>query len=261
MNRKWLHLVSAAGLIGLAACKESTAPSLYNDATVTADVAASAGDAISTSVETMTGNEGTAALPSPGISFDLFGTKVMSVIRTRTCYDSTGTVVAACTPIASVRKIVTHVTLDGTRSGTTSTTGGATSSYTGAVHRVIDDTVKRVFSAGVETSRVHGALGTSHDTTSFSNGTVTRDHNEVATDSTVAVTWTLPRTTNPYPTSGKIIRNVALHTTFTSSTQTVTRDVTRRVEVDFNGTANVTLTINAKTCSLNLATHVVSNCQ
>jgi hypothetical protein len=37
--------------------------------------------------------------------------------------------------------------------------------------------------------------------------------------------------------------------------------VTKRIEVDFNGTGNVTLLIDGKTCNLNLLTRHVSNCQ
>lgn len=266
MNRKLLYLAMGAGLLGLASCKESTsAPALFNTATVTADVALSAGDAAATTVETMTGNEVTAAMPSPPArAFDLLGSasNTLSIIRNRTCFDSTGAVVAACSPIASVRKVVTHLTLDGSRSGTSTVTGGATVTWSGVVHRVADDTVNRNFAGATETSRTHNGFATSHDTTAFDNGTVRRDHDEAASDSVVGITWNLPRLTNPFPVSGKFIRNVALHTTFTSATQTATRDLTKRIEVDFPADAqgNVTLLIDAKTCNLNLVTHAVTNC-
>ncbi len=55
MSRRWMHLAAAATLAGLAACKESTSPSsaLFNETTVTNDVAASAGDALATTVNGM----------------------------------------------------------------------------------------------------------------------------------------------------------------------------------------------------------------
>jgi hypothetical protein len=267
MSRKWVHLLMAAGLVGLAACKENTSPSLIDNTTVTTDVAASAGDAIATAVETMTGNEGAAALPAPPISFDLLGSagNTLTVTRTRTCYDANGAVVAGCTPIATVRKIVTHVIMDGSRTGSNSVTGGATSNFAGAVHRVSEDTLTRIFNTAtppVETARAHTGIGSSHDTTTFAAGNVNRTHVEAASDSVLAVMFNLPRATNPYPVSGKIIRNVAVHTSVTNGAKTETKDFTKRVEVDFPADAqgNVTLLVDNKTCTLNLATHAVTNC-
>lgn len=266
MTRRILHVMTAAGLVGLAACKEGTSPTaaLFNDSTVTADVAASSGDAMATAVmQTMIGNEAAAAMPAPSVGFDLFGTRSFSWSRTRTCYDSTGAVVAACTPMSSVRKVITDFTLTGTRADTNSVTGGATTIFSGSVHRAGTDTVTRVFTSGSETSRVHSGLTTSHDTATFSNGTVSRTHDESAADSVRGVTWNLPRFSNPFPVSGYIVRIDTVHATFTSPTATDSRTVTRLVKITFPADAqgNVTLTINAKTCTLNLVTHKVFNCQ
>jgi len=43
----------------------------------------------------------------------------------------------------------------------------------------------------------------------------------------------------------------------------MTRDFTKRIEVDFPADAqgNVVLKIDAKVCNLNLVTHAVTNCQ
>lgn len=264
MNRNLLHLAMATTLVGLAACKESTAPpALFDTATVTADVAQSAGDAAATTVAVMLGNDSAAAMPSPP-AFDLFGSagNTLAIIRNRTCYDGSNAVVAGCSPMSSVRRVVTHLTLDGSRSGSNSVTGGATVTWSGVVHRVADDTVQRNFTNTTETSRTHVGFATSHDTTTFDNGTIKRDHAEAASDSVVGITWNLPRASNPFPVSGKFIRNVALHTTFTSATRTESRDLTKRIEVDFPADAqgNVTLLIDAKTCNLNLVTHAVSGC-
>jgi len=265
MSRRLLHLAMAAGLVGLAACKESTSPAaLFDAATVTADVVQSAGDAAATTVETLNGNQVAAALPSPPATpFDLLSAgNALNATRSRTCYDGSGVVVAACTPMSSVRKIVTHVTLDGSRSGSNSTTGGATVTWTGAVHRVADDTLTRNFTSTTETSRTHSGDAVSHDTTTFSNGTVDRTHDEAAHDSVKAVTYNLPRSGNPWPVSGSIVRVDSLHTTFTKGSQTVTKDLVKTVEVDFPADAqgNVVLKIDGKTCNLNLVTHAVTNC-
>lgn len=262
-------LVVAVAALGLAACSSSTAtlPSLYNDSTVTVDVATSAGDAAAAAIETMQANEATA-----GASADLVGSTALlatspapTVNRTRTCYDANGAVVAGCIPITSVRKIVTHATIDGTRNGSSTTTGGTSATWTGVVHRVSNDTLTRNFntaSPSVETSRTHSDLAVGHDTTMFTDGTMTRNAVEVTRDTVKAVTWNLPRTTNPFPVSGSIVRVDSVHVSLTKGTQTNTKDVVRIVEVDFSGDAqgNAVLKVNGKTCNLNLVTHVVSGC-
>ena len=256
------HFIVAAAVLGLAACgKDSSSPaSLIDDAQVTADVASAAGDAIATDLETLVGNETYALLPTAGISFDLFGVSGnnFTVNRTRTCYDAANAVVANCSP-ATTRKVVTHVAVDGARTGT---------NLTGVVHRVRDLTVTRNFNTAtpaVEVSRTHDGVGASHDTLTYANATtnVTRVHDEASVDSVVGVTWTLPRATNPWPVSGKMIRNVSLHVVVDTPTKHETRDVTKRVEVDYPADAqgNVVLHVNDKTCNLNLVTHAVTGCQ
>lgn len=251
-----IHLAMAA-LVGLAACtKDSTSPSsLVNDAQVVTDVATTAGDAIAADVGTMIGNEIATALPAPGIAFDLFGAQAdsIAVTRTKTCYDVSNAVVANCLPLSSVRSIVFHVTLDGTRSGT---------GFTAVVHRTRDWTLTRLFTASTETARQHDGVGTSHDTSVVTTATVTRTHAAATLDSTLAVVFDLPRASNPWPVSGKMVRRVTVHVTFANATAQGTRDYSKRVEVDFPADAqgNVTLLIDAKTCTLNLVTHAVTNC-
>lgn len=269
---KTVHAVSilvVAGLGAIAACNTATAPlasTLYNDSTVTADVAATSGDAVATDVETMIASEQTAALP--GAAPSLAGPSIsnsLSYSRTRTCYDGSDAVVAGCTPLSSVRKIVTHVAIDGSRSFSNSTTGGSNLEWSGAVHRVADDTTLRNFNTAippVETSRTHSATATGHDTTSFTRDTIKRFLSEAAHDRVNAVTWNLPRSTNPFPISGSIIRVDSVHATFTKGSVSESRDVVRTVEVDFpaDNQGNVVLKINDKTCTLNLVTHAVVNC-
>jgi hypothetical protein len=252
-----IPLVATAALVALAACsKDSTSPAtLVSDPQVTADVAASAGDAIATDVAAMIGDELNVALPAPGLSFDLMGTQddAISYTRDRICYD---VVVPACTPLSSVVTIVFHVTLDGSHDGVFFTT---------AVHRVRDWTLTRLFTDATETARQHDGVGTSNDTTVFHNAQtqVTRTHALTAHDTADAVVFNLPRSTNPWPASGTMIRRVAVHSTFSSPTQDATRDYTKRVEVDFPADAqgNVVLKIDDLTCTLNLVTHVVTDCQ
>jgi len=248
-------IILSAGLLAALACNTATAPvstSIYSDSTLTADVAATSGDAVAT-------------LPSSAVGLPSGTGNTLGYTRTRTCYDGSGAVVPGCSPLSSVRQIVTHVSLDGSRSFSTSTTGGTTISWSGAIHRVADDTMTRNFNSAtppVEVSRTHGATATGHDTTSFAGESVTRFEAEAAHDRVNGVTWDLPRSTNPFPVSGSITRVDSVHATFTKGTLTETRDVVRTVEVDFppDAQGNAVLKINGKTCTLNLVTHAVVNC-
>ncbi len=263
MSRKWLHWVMAAGLVGLGACKESTSPAaLFDETAVTNDVAASSGDAMATAVTGMTGNETSVGMAAPGVGFNRFGNSA-DFARTRTCYDSTGAVVAGCSPLSSVRRIITSSSLNTTRSDTTTVTGGATVAFSGAVHRSWLDTLTRSFASGTETSRTHSGLQTNHDTTTFNNGTVTRTHDEAAVDSIRGATWNLPRLSNPFPVSGYIVRTDTVHVTFTGPNGSQSKTEVKTVKITFppiDAQGNVTLTIDGKSCTLNLVTHRVSNC-
>src|SRR2546430_4466947 len=121
-------LVAAVAAISLAACGDSTTatPALFNDSTVTVDLATNAGDAAALTLETMQGNESAAGATADfaGSSALFASTNAPTVVRTRTCFDAAGVAVTNCSPIASVRKIVTHATIDGSRSGSNTTAGG-----------------------------------------------------------------------------------------------------------------------------------------
>jgi hypothetical protein len=258
---EFAYVIAAAALAGLAACgRDSTSPAaLISDAQVTADVAASAGATIAGDVAALVGDEIAIALPNASVGIDLFGARSDSVtlVRTRTCYDAADAVVANCA-LLTTRRIVFHVTMDGVRTG---------AAVTGRVHRARDWTLTRNFDAAappVEVSRTHDGVGTSHDTLTYVNaGTgVTRVHLEAAVDSVLGVTWTLPRLTHPWPVAGSVVRNVTVHVTADGPTSHESRDMTRRVAVDFppDAQGNVVLHVNALTCNLNLLTHAVTGC-
>lgn len=254
---------AAVAALGLVSCSDSTTPSLLNDADITADVAASAGDAIASAVETLAGNQLAGALPY-ATSADPVGQSV-NVTRSRTCFDAAGATIS-CSQLSAVRKIATSVVIDGDRSGTRTTDRGTTVSWTGVVHRVMADTLTRVFNTAeppVETSRVHVGVSTGSDTTTFTDGTLSRKASEAFIDSVNAITFNLPRASNPWPVSGTIVRNASIDVTLTRGDETHTRSVARRVQVTFPADAqgNVVLQINTTTCSLNLVTHRVTNCQ
>ena len=272
-------LVMAAMATGLAACGEAVTSthlaSLASDSTVTKDVATSAGDAIATHVQTMVANETAAALPGSAMPFGFDGSSSgggspmnnsLTFNRTRTCYDAAGAVVAGCRPESSVRKIVTLVTMDGSRSGSSSTTGGESKTFLGAVHRISHDTLVRNFDSSdppVEKSRTHSDVAVAHDTTLFTEGANSRNMTEASHDNVNAVTWNLPRNLNPFPVSGSIVRLDSVHVVVTKDSKTETKDLVRTVEVDFpaDSQGNVVLKIDGKTCTLNLVTHAVANCK
>jgi hypothetical protein len=260
-------ILFVAILAGLSACEKSTAvvPTLLTDSTLAADVATTSGDALAAGIENMIGNELAGSLSNLEASpMSNLTTSAPTVVRTRTCFDANGVAVANCLPLTSVRKIVTHVTVDGSRSRT-DTVKGNTRTFTGAVHRISNDTVVRNFNAAttpVEVSRTHSDLTTAHDTTTFTEGDVTRVVRESAIDSVKAVTFALPHLTNPFPISGSIARVDTVSMILTKGTHTESRQAVRTMRVTFppDAQGNVVLTINGKTCNLNLVTHAVTGC-
>jgi len=258
--------VAAVATLSLAACGDTTEPTvnLFNDSTTTVDIAASSGDAMATSVSAMIDNEafagGSADYAGSAASFEV--TRTGDWTRNKTCLDANGAVVANCLPFSSVRKIIIQGTLNATRSGTSQNNGGAAATWTGAVHRSANDTTTRNFSGSTEASRTHSGNSTAHDTTTFTDAKMSRLMAEAAHDSVKGITFALPHSQNPWPTSGSIVRVDSVHVAITAADKSVSKDLVRNVSVTFPADAqgNVVLTVNAKTCNLNLVTHVVSAC-
>jgi hypothetical protein len=265
MNRVFPLLVAAA--FGMTACEDGlSGDRLIADEELNRDIAASAGDALASSIAMMTANEVDGGLSGASVqdSIALENSQSLTFNRLRTCYDASNAVIA-CAQVSAVRKIVTHVTVEGTRSGTHPTRDGGTATWDGTVDRVADDTLVRNFNTAVppvETSRTHSGVATGNDVTHFSNGDVSRTSTEASTDSVKAVTWNLPRSSNPFPVSGSIKRMLSASIVVTRGSQTETRTFNRAVTVTFPADAqgNVVLQVNDKTCNLNLVTRVVSNC-
>jgi hypothetical protein len=258
--------VAAVATLSLAACGDTTEPglNLFNDSTTTVDIAASSGDAMATSVQGMIDNEtaagGGADFVSSSASLDV--TKTGDWNRNKTCLDANNAVVANCLPFSSVKKIVIQATLNVSRSGTSQTNGGAAATWTGAVHRSWNDTTTRNFTNTTETSRTHNGNEVVHDTTTFTDAKMSRLMAEAAHDSSKNIVFNLPRSQNPWPASGSLVRVDSVHVAITAGDKSVTKDLVRTVTVAFPADAqgNVVLTVNGKTCNLNLVTHVVSAC-
>ena len=242
-------LLCAAAALGLAACSDTaTTPSLISDAQVSADIAASSGDAIAGDIAGLIANEVFAGMPSAPVG--PLPSPMVNETRSRTCFDAQDVQQATC-DAQTTAKVVLHWTLDGSRAG---------DHFTAAIHRVRDLTISGLL--GTETSRTHDGVGTSNDTTTFTGAEITRTAAESSIDSVRAIVFNLPHATNPWPVSGSIVRRVTAHITVTSPTRNETRDVNRRVEVTFPADAqgNVTINVNGKTCTLNLVTRAVVNC-
>lgn len=258
-----LRTATALALLSVGACGDPTSSdALYDEAAVTLDVAASAGDAVATMLVTMAGNEAFAG-GSPELDATAAPSTTVNVSRSRSCYDAAGAPVNNCMPFSSVRMIVTALTMDGTRSATRTNDAGATVSWTGAIHRTSNDTVRRIFTNATESARVHTDVAVGNDTTTFTDGSFTRKLAEAVRDSVKSLTFALPRSSNPYPVSGSIVRRVTAHVEIAKENRTASRDFTRRIEVIFPADVqgNVVLKIDAKTCQLNLVTRAVTNCQ
>ena len=262
---KLARLIPLCAAVTISAC-DGTAPSDgLTDEAILGDVAASAGDAIASALHSIAGNATAAALPGssgPAGTAALTGGSV-DVERSRVCYDAADREVTGCTPLSAVRKIVTSLTVDGTRSGSHTTKRGVTVNWTGAVHRVASDTLRRNFAGDAEVSRTHDGIAVAHDTTTFSDGSGTRVVSEAASDSVRGVTWNVPRSTNPFPVAGYIVRVDTVRVVATRDGETREREVVWTIRVDFPADAqgNVVLQINGKTCNLNLVTRRVSNCE
>ena len=64
-----------------------------------------------------------------------------------------------------------------------------------------------------------------------------------ANDSAQAIVFNVPRNTNPFPVSGKYIRNVSGKIVVDGGPNPGTRTFTRRIEVDFPADANTNVTL------------------
>src|SRR3954471_7911736 len=107
------YIVPAAlAVITFAACGDPTSSdSLFDDSAVTADVAASAGDAVAIMLGTMVDNETFASTDAPPAFAAPHPASNINVVRSRTCYDASNVAVANCLPFSSVRMMVIAATI------------------------------------------------------------------------------------------------------------------------------------------------------
>lgn len=118
------------------------------------------------------------------------------------------------------------------------------------------DTGSMVVTHGAPVLHTWNGAGVRNDSSTYTVNGITRVFAYAAADTVSALRFTLPRSANPYPSSGAISRNLSLHVTAGSFSKTITRSA----KVTFNGTEEAELQVGALTCTLDLATGVVSGC-
>ena len=248
---KHVRIIPAAlallGLGGAAACTDEVGPEL-SDLEVVQDLALSSGDAIALDVAELVANEvfgGFAGAPAAEGA-----AREVTVTRSRTCFDEQENEQAQCDPLTTASMRI-QMTLDGTRQR---------ENFTANIHRTRDLVISGLL--GEETSRTHNGVGTANDTTTLQRNGFTRTVQESSVDSVVNVVFNLPHANNPWPVSGQIIRNVNATITITGPREE-TRTISRRVVVTFppDAQGNVSIQIGTTTCTLNLVTRQITNCQ
>jgi hypothetical protein len=118
------------------------------------------------------------------------------------------------------------------------------------------DTGSMVVTHGAPVLHTWNGAGVVHDSSTYAVNNVTRIFSYVAADTVSSLTFTLPHSANPYPSSGSLSRNLTLHVTAGAFDKTVTRFA----KVTFDGSSVAVLQVGALTCSLDLVTGVVSGC-
>ena len=263
------HLVAvAAAMAAAAACsKDNTSPTttqVVSDQQVSSDVVNSAGPAISADIAEINLNDSMTAAPPAAIDQSAPG---LTVARHRACYQG-ATLQVACDSTTTDSVVISDTVTGSIARSFTGPHGS--DSMTLAVHAIRHLAISGL--AGHETARTHNGFGADNDTTQFTatsdSTTRSRTMMESDNDSVQALVDSLPRSTHPWPSAGKVIRNVSGSVTVVGGSHPGTRTFARRIEVDFPADAqgNVTLKVSGAgvtgtaTCSLNLVTRVVSSC-
>jgi hypothetical protein len=118
------------------------------------------------------------------------------------------------------------------------------------------DTASMVVTRGLAVLHTWNGAGVAHDSSTYQVNGATRIFAYTAADTAAALTFTMPRSANPYPTAGSISRHLSLRITAGGFDKTITRDA----KVTFDGSSTAVLQVGALTCSLDLTTGAVSDC-
>ena len=287
-------LTAAVTAIGLAACSDSTSPGIDSsasasfEASVTQDLAPSAGEDIATDYSFMSGADMTgsgASFTASAAGATVAGAGVSPIVNapptsgsatwiSPSCVFTPATGRFNCPPMQRGRQTYTtsYALFDSngtTQSvynrGTTASINfivadtGATSysannnSFSDTTYRLHNRTVSTLLGDTVHTWNGSGT-GSVHSTRT---GQITKVYTFASTDTVAGVRFRQPRGINPYPLSGTLVRHYTVVRTRQAS-DTTTHTATRDVVVTFNGTVDVPMIINGTTYSLNLDTHKVT---
>jgi hypothetical protein len=112
--------------------------------------------------------------------------------------------------------------------------------------------------AGAETSRTWNGTGTRNDNGYRTVNDVKRSYtvNDAVTIASVVVN--LPRSSNPWPMSGTITRQISGTASVTKTGVSKSFSVTKTVTITFNGTQFATVTVGTNTYTLDLSTGVAT---
>jgi hypothetical protein len=282
-------------LLGATACSDSTSPggsggqagSDSFDASVTQDLAPSAGEDIATDYSFMSA----ADMSGGGGSFSI-GTQEATVVGdgvsaavapprggasawiSPLCVFDAATGRFNCPPLKLLKQAftVSYALFDA--NGTTQSaydkrttasinfivadTGEVSFSWNG---NSFSDTTYRLHNRTVSTllsDTVHTWNGNGNGYINSSRtGQITKTYSFTSIDTVSAVLFRQPRGINPYPLGGTLIRDYTVVRSRQAS-DTTTHSATRRVIVTFNGTVDVPMMINDVAYSLNLDTHTVT---
>ena len=256
------RLLVAALVAGVAACADSTAPSrTLSDPVLTRDAATDAADATSQDLAQMAGGELMAGLPmtsSGASSPDRRGCTYSASVGRFLCPAITNldglTIERSFAVYAGgVAQSSYSATATDSMNFQTSLTGTLSrDGRTAWLNTARTMTVSGL--AGAETQRSWSGVGTRFDSVHVTNDGVARRTKLRSIDRIASVVYTLPRTANPFPTSGTITHDVAIMSVRDDATGSSTRSVTRHVVVTFNGTQTAAVLVGTTPCTLDLVT-------
>lgn len=137
------------------------------------------------------------------------------------------------------------------------------SSAAGMRHRGIDRTHNLIVSGllGHEIQRTWNGTGNSLDSGTVVNAKGTYSYNWAVAGTLTNVVRKLPASSNKFPMSGTIVRNVigtskwVAVTNGTATTTTTTRQVNRTLTITFDGTQNASVVMGGKTYTLDLVSY------
>jgi len=112
--------------------------------------------------------------------------------------------------------------------------------------------------AGAETSRTWNGTGTRSDGGFRQEADVKRNYHTTDAVTVSNVVVNLPRSTNPWPMSGSITRQISGTASISRSGVSKSFEVTRTVTITFNGTQYATVTVGSDTYTLDLSTGVAT---